>query len=110
MNTSKYYILVKEDLVPQYPHSSTGVTEIAISADNEHNNYPIAIMEGKGHGFSGANMSAEEIINSIEFFPLFEKSKIVWILDFIKNTPNFTEDSLKKEISLYGLELVTEEL
>ena len=109
MNTSKYYILVDEDLVPQYPHSSTDVTKIGITANKNRRERPIVIMEGKGYGFMGVNISFERVFNENEYMMLFRKYNITWILDFIRNNPTYEEEDLKREILSHGLTLKTED-
>lgn len=85
--------------------------KIGITANNCFKNAPIVYIEGKGKGKAdnACSLSLENVYK-YSFLKHFEEQKIIWILDFIKNTPSFTEDSLKQEILLHGLELVTKEL
>lgn len=109
MNISTYYILINEDLVPQYVHSSKDVIKIGITPNENRRERPILLMEGKGHGYMGITLSVQRVVEESDYMNLFKKYHITWILDFILNNPTYTEENLIKEIVNHRINLVTEE-
>ncbi len=103
-----YYILVDIDLHPYLANAPDGVLKIAITADNCRKNAPIIYIEGKGKADNACSLSLENVYK-YSFLKYFEEQKITWILDFIRDIPNFTEKELTQEIVSHGLALVTQE-
>ena len=101
-----YYILVDIDLHPYLANALDGVLKIGITADNCNKNAPIIYIEGKAG--NACTLSLEDVYK-YSFLKYFEEQKITWILDFIRDIPNFTEKQLTQEIVSHGLALVTEE-
>ncbi|SCC25219.1 hypothetical protein [Gilliamella intestini] len=103
-----FYILVDIDLHPDLANAYDGVEKIGITADNSRKGKPIIYIQGKGKAGDGCPLSFEAVYK-YSFFKHFERLNLIWVLDFLRENPNFTEEQLKQEIVSHGLKLITEE-
>lgn len=77
----KFYIIAKNDMEPNFPHSSDWPKVIGYSFADKY----FYLSEGKGHGFA-ANDMPESKAKRPEWFEIFSALDALWFLDLIENT------------------------
>lgn len=93
-----FYIIAKNDLEPNFPHSSSWPKVIGYSFIDKY----FYLSEGKGHGFATNDMP-EAKAKRPEWLEIFLALHALWFLDLIDNT-HFTSEKefLDKIMSILG--------
>lgn len=95
----KYHIIVDQDRYPNMANYTDGALVIGITTESSS---PILIIEGKGKAAEAGQLDILDL-NIPGFYDLFVETGTEWVVDFIKNNPNFTEEELVKTIKAHNL-------
>ncbi|MFW9080185.1 hypothetical protein ACOI9X_13045 [Pseudomonas sp. P2757] len=89
-----FYIIAKNDLEPDFPHSSSWPKVIGYSFTDKY----FYLSEGKGHGFA-ANDMPESKAKRPECLETFSTLNALWFLDLINNTTFTTEEEFADRVT-----------